>query len=346
MDTRETVTTTRNEPGDALPRPGNTSMQVITLTLEGRTCPVFLKMEGANPTGSVKDRTGYGLVRDLEERQLLRPGSVLIESTSGNLGVALAFLCAQRGYGFVAVVDPKTTAENLARMRELGASIDLVEHPDNTGGYLLSRLQRVRALCQQYPHYVWSDQYNNLANPLIHYQSTGPEIYAQMHGQVDALFVAVSTGGTLAGVGRYFREVSPHTRVIGVDARGSVIFGSPPAPRKLTGIGSSRPSSFLTPWLYDEAQLVSDEEAFAFCRYLAEATSLCVGGSSGATLVACARYLVAHPEVERTVCLCADRGEHYASSLYSDHWLQQHGITLNQEHLGPVREIKAYRSLQ
>ncbi|HEY1353942.1 MAG TPA: pyridoxal-phosphate dependent enzyme, partial [Ktedonobacteraceae bacterium] len=255
-------------------RLGNTPLQKVSLALDGGPREIHLKLEAANPTGSIKDRTGYSLMQTLERRGLLRAETVIVESTSGNLGVALASLCQIGGYGFIAVVDPKTTQENLARMQALGARIELVDQPDAYSGYLLSRLQRVQELCQASPHYRWTDQYASPANPQIHYEMTGPEIYRQMHGKIDALFLAVSTGGTLAGIGRYLREVSPHTRVIAVDALGSVIFGTAPGPRKLTGIGSSRPSRFITSSLYDDYLLVQDEEAFACCRALEQATAL------------------------------------------------------------------------
>lgn len=318
---------------------GNTPLEQLYFVIDGRLRKVYLKLEGANPAGSVKDRTGYALVQDLERRGLLHEGSIVIESTSGNLGVALAFICRTRGYSFLAVVDPKTTQENLAKMRALGAMIELVEQPDVNGGYLLSRLARVQEFCQRSDIYVWTDQYSNVANPHIHYTSTGPEIYRQLNGKVDALFAAVSTGGTLAGIGRFFREASPSTRIIGVDARGSVIFGAPSGPRKLTGIGSSRRSSFITHEVYDTHLLVGDEQAFAFCHAVYAATGIRVGGSSGATLAACAGYLQTHPEMEHVVCVCPDGGENYLSSIFSNRWLQQHSIHLSQVHLSPVQGI-------
>lgn len=316
---------------------GNTPVKPIYFVIEGMVRKVHLKLEGANPAGSVKDRTGYALVQNLEHRGLLRKGSIVIESTSGNLGVALAFICRARGYTFLAIVDPKTTLENLAKMRAFGAMIELVDQPDINGGYLLSRLARVQEFCQLSDRYVWTDQYSNAANPHIHYTSTGPEIYCQLNGKVDAVFAAVSTGGTLAGIGRYFREASPSTRIIGVDAHGSVIFGAPPGPRKLTGIGSSRRSSFLSKEMYDTHLLVGDEEAFAFCHALYATTGIKIGGSSGAVLAASARYLQTHPKLEHVVCVCADSGENYNSSIFNDLWLQQHGMRLS--HLGPVQDI-------
>lgn len=308
---------------------GNTPLEPLSLIVNGVRRTIHLKLEGANPTGSAKDRTAKGLLQDLEERGLLLHNSTLVESTSGNLGVALSFLCKVRGYSFIAVVDPKTTQENIEKMHLLGAQIDLVKEPDESGGYLLSRLERVRDLCKRSQRYVWPNQYASLANPTIHYTDTGPEIYRQMHGKVDALFIAVSTGGTLAGVSRYFREVSPATWIIGVDAHGSIIFGTPPGARLLTGIGSSRRSSFITRDSYDEYMQAHDEEAFAFCRALSERAGLHLGGSSGAVLAMCSRYLQTHPEAEHVVCLCADHGANYASSIYSDTWMLEHGCSLN-----------------
>jgi len=339
MDLRGIVDLTPAELNGLVRRIGNTPIQPIYLVLKGIARKVYLKLEGANPTGSMKDRTGFGLVQHLESRGLLNKGSIIIESTSGNLGVALALLCKAKGYGFVAVVDPKTTEENIVKMQTLGAHIDMVHQPDTTGGYLLSRLERVRELCHLSNTYIWTDQYSNPANPHIHYTHTGPEIYRQMSGKVNAIFVPVSTGGTLAGIGRFFREVSPSTRIIGVDAHGSVVFGTPPAPRKLTGIGSSRPSSFISNDLYDMHMLVGDEEAFAFCRALYSSTDIKVGGSSGAVLAACTRYLLAHPYAADVVCVCADSGENYVSSIFNDEWVKQQGLNLSRDRLGAVQDI-------
>lgn len=300
---------------------------------------VHLKLEGLNPTGSMKDRTGYALLQSMEVGGQLNSDSTIIESTSGNLGVALAFQCKARGYPFIAVIDPKTTEENMSRMRAFGAQLDMVDQQDAKGGYLLSRLARVQERCLQCKQYVWTDQYSNPANPYIHYTTTGPEIYQQMNGRVDAVFVPVSTGGTLAGIGRFFREASPATCIVGVDAYGSIIFGDLPAPRRLTGIGSSRRSSFLSSALYDTHILVHDEEAFVFCRELYRETGIKVGGSSGAVLAACTRYLQMHPSLCNVVCVCADNGANYESSIFNDEWIYQQDISLTVTHLGNIRAI-------
>ncbi|GCE49820.1 cysteine synthase A [Thermosporothrix hazakensis] len=330
MNACDFASLTHRELCDLARKLGNTRMEAIRVLLHGRPRTIHLKLEADNPTGSVKDRTAWGLLQTLERRGRLQPGSCLVESTSGNLGVALAFLCRLRGYSFIAVVDPKTTPENVSRMQALGAEVDMVRQPDEHGGYLLSRLARIREYCERSAHYVWPNQYANAANPLVHRQMTGPEIYRQMQGKVDAIFLAVSTGGTLAGIAEYFREVSPRTRIIAVDAYGSVVFGTPAAPRKLTGIGASQPSRFLRREHYDEYLLVTDREAFSVCRSLAASVQIQVGGSSGAVLAACLRYLEQHSELERVVCLCPDGGANYTSSIYQDAWLQENGIELDK----------------
>jgi N-(2-amino-2-carboxyethyl)-L-glutamate synthase len=305
-----------------------TPLVPVRLVVAGALRTIHLKLEGANPGGSLKDRTAAALVDDLEQRGELRRGSILVESTSGNLGVALARLARARGYGFVAVVDPKTTPENVERMRSFGARVERVEEPDGAGGFVLSRIERVRGLCAESERYAWPNQYENPANPRAHEDGTAVEILDQMDGRVDALLAAVSTGGSLAGMARRFRRESPGTRIVAVDAVGSVALGGRPGRRLLTGIGASRPSAFLTAELYDEVMRVTDAEAFACCHALFHGAGLGVGGSSGAVLAAAGRWLAANPEAERVVAVCADRGERYARSIFDPSWLERNGMRL------------------
>jgi 2,3-diaminopropionate biosynthesis protein SbnA len=318
---------------------GNTPIQRIRFLIGGKSRDVYLKLEGENPGGSIKDRTAHSLLRSLESTGQLNAGSRLVESSSGNLAIGLAMLARDRGYRFTAVVDPRITAENMRRLHDLGAETVMVDTPDETGGYLLTRLARIREMLAEDPELRWTNQYSNAANPEAHYLGSAPEIVRQMEHRVDAVFVAVSTGGTLAGIGRYFREASPDTRIIAVDARGSVALGGSPGVRELTGIGSSQRSEFVVPGIYDELVYVGACEAFAFCREVDATTGIMLGGSSGACLAACARYLQSHPRVERAVCICADRGEHYASSIFSSSWLAQNGFEVGRRHLGPVSGI-------
>ena len=194
-------------------------------TGEVRTHPVYLKTEAANPFGSIKDRTAYALIRSLELRGELAPGARIIESTSGNLGVALAAIAAERGYRLVAVVDPKISGPTLRRLQDLGRNIEMVGDADATGNHLLAGLARVRQLMERHRELAWTDQYRNPANPRAHFERTGPELLRQCGGLLAAAFVAVSTGGTLAGIGRYLRAVSPATTVVAVDVPGSHAVG-------------------------------------------------------------------------------------------------------------------------
>jgi len=317
-----------------------TPLAAVGLVIGGEMRSIHLKLEGFNPGGSVKDRTARGLIGDLDRRGLLAPEAVLIESTSGNLGVSLARLARQRGLRFVAVVDSAASTDSVRRMRALGAEVQVVADRDAAGGYLMSRLARVHELCGQSDRFLWPNQYANPANPLAHQLGTGPEILNQMGGSVDAIVAAVSTGGTLAGIARFFRRASPETRLIAVDARGSVALGGAPAPRLLTGIGASRRSRFLLPDLFDERILVGDREAFAACRALAVATGLWVGGSSGAVIAAAACLVAREEDAERVVCLSPDGGDRYRSTIYDDGWLAEHGLSLTDAPPEPIEEIR------
>jgi 2,3-diaminopropionate biosynthesis protein SbnA len=311
----------------------------VDLVIGGAARLVHLKLERENPGGSLKDRTARSLVSDLERRGVLATDSVLIESTSGNLGVSLARIAHAKDLRFVAVVDPAVSEESARRMRAFGARVEMVRDRDATGGFLLSRLARVRELCSLSASFVWPDQYRNPANPRAHELGTGPEILRQMGGRVDAVLVAVSTGGTLAGTARFFRRASPATRLVAVDASGSVALGGRPGPRLLTGIGASQRSRFLSPDLFDERILVSDGRAFALCRALARATGLRLGGSSGAVIAAAAELLERHEDARRIVCLCPDGGDRYRRSIFDDGWLARHGLNLDKADLGPVEAI-------
>jgi 2,3-diaminopropionate biosynthesis protein SbnA len=299
----------------------------IALQVNSKWRRVSLKLESYNLGGSIKYRTARGLVEDLERADRLRPGITLIESTSGNLGVALALLSKEYDYRFAAVTDPKTDPAVLDHIRSLGAQVICVTEPDARGGYLLTRLARVRDLLRAQPEAIWPNQYENLSNPNAHYRQTAPEIFRQCP-EVDAVFVTASTGGTLAGVGRYLKATAPSVRVVGVDMHGSAVFGSPSGKRLVTGIGSSKRSSFLRPGDYDDVVLVDDLAAIATCHRLRNEIGIGLGGSSGAAIAACSRYLAVNEDVMQAVCVCPDGESNYLNSLYSQEWLALNGLDL------------------
>lgn len=297
----------------------------IALKIGSRWRKVGLKLESHNPSGSIKYRTARGLIKALEASGRLAPGMPLVESTSGNLGVALAYLCQARGYRFTAVTDPKADPVMLEHMQSMGAVVITVTEPDEAGGYLLSRLAMIRRLMGEDSAWIWPNQYENPANPEVHFRETGPEICRQQPG-TDAVFIAASTGGTLAGVGRFLRSAFPAVKVVGVDIQGSRVFGYPSGKRLITGIGSSRPSLFLRPGDYDDVVLVDDQEAIMACHSVQDSLSIGLGGSAGAVIAACARYLKAHPEIAQPVCICPDGRANYVNTLYNSAWLAERGL--------------------
>ncbi|HEY0637766.1 MAG TPA: pyridoxal-phosphate dependent enzyme [Pseudonocardiaceae bacterium] len=297
----------------------------VRVAFRGRDHDVLLKFEQFNSTGSVKDRTAAGLLIAMNWQSPITPDTVVVESTSGNLGLALAHLVGLIGCRLIAVIDPKTpeyTRRNLARP---GVEVRLVEEPDGHGGYLLTRLRTVAELCRGNPDYRWSDQYGNHASPWIHRRTTGPEIVRQGGPDLDAVYVAVSTGGTLAGVSAHLRGVRSGARIVAVDSAGSLAFGCTSGPRLLTGIGSSRPSTFLGPDTFDQGCHVPDAEAIAMCRIFRADTGIAVGGSSGCVLAACVRDLASPLPPRRPLCLCPDSGDKYADTVYNDDWLRDRG---------------------
>lgn len=312
---------------------GSTPLWLLRVYRGSQQRRVLVKLESANPTGSAKDRTALGLVRALDHDSPLRPGDVVIESTSGNLGLAMARLLALMDCRFIAVTDLNSPEDTRRALLAAGAEVVVVSEPDGTGGYLLNRLRRVRELLAANPGYRWANQYENPANPDIHEELTGPEILKQAGPDLDAVYVAVSTGGTLAGISRYLRQMAPDVRLTAVDAEGSMATGQRPARRLLSGIGASRPSSFLRPADYDEAVAVGDVQSFAICRLLLEDTGLSLGGSSGSVLCAWLRNAFGPAPAEVPVCLMADGGGNYQNTFYDDTWLVQHGV------LGEVRRV-------
>lgn len=307
----------------------------IALQVNSTWRRVSLKLESYNRGGSIKYRTALGLVEDLQRAGRLRPGKMLVESTSGNLGVALALLSEEYDYRFTAVTDPKTDPAVLDRIRSLGAEVICVTEPDSSGGYLLSRLAMVRDFLVAEPDVVWPNQYENPSNPNAHYRQTAPEIFKQCP-EMDAVFVATSTGGTLAGIGRYLKATAPSVRVVGVDMHRSAVFGLASGKRLVTGIGSGKPSSFLRPGDYDDVVLVDDWEAVATCHRLRNEIGLGLGGSSGAAIAACSRYLAEHEDVMRAVCVCPDAASNYLDSVYSQEWLGLNGLDLENDAKSPL----------
>ncbi|MER7723214.1 2,3-diaminopropionate biosynthesis protein SbnA [Streptomyces sp. NPDC096323] len=279
---------------------------------------VLLKLEGLNPAGSVKLKTAVALVEDLEERGLLKEGSRLIESTSGNLGVALSMVCAAKRYRLTVVTDPNANAQSIRLMQVLGADLVVVRERDANGGFLQTRIRCIERKLAEDPGLIWLDQYANQASVAAHAVRTAHSIRISV-GDPDYLFVGTGTAGTLMGCAAYFGPPS-RTKVVAVDSVGSVTFGEPAGPRHIPGLGSSR-----EPQLFDEHQVhrtvsVPEESAVRMCRRLAADYGLLVGGSTG-TVLAAVEQLAGELEDHSTVVVISpDFGDRYLDTVYDDGW--------------------------
>jgi cysteine synthase A len=273
-----------------------------------------LKREDLSIWGSIKDRTAIWLIGDVLRR--VPRAHEIIESTSGNLGVAIAAVSAEYGLSFTAVVDPRTPPVLASKIRDLGGKTVTVEDCDEFGSYLASRMRVASLLAARKRDTLWLDQYHNPANPAAHRAWTAPEILSQLGRAPGTIFVAVSTGGTARGLYDFFG--ARETSIVAVDIVGSSALGGAPAPRSLTGIGSSLRSAFLEESLHITRQYVSESAAVSVCRALRHETGLMLGGSSGAVIAACTIALDRREVREPIVCICPDGGSPYSAFIYSD----------------------------
>ncbi|MFI2778359.1 2,3-diaminopropionate biosynthesis protein SbnA [Streptomyces sp. ALB3] len=286
-------------------------------------CRLYLKCEGFNFAGSVKVRPAAWMVATAQRDGLIGPGSVLVESSSGNLGVALAVIAAAKGLRFVCVTDPKCNPAAADLMRALGAEVVVVDEPDAAGGYLAARKARVRSLCAEDPSYVWLNQYENPANWVAHYENTAALI-AKQFPRLDTLFIGTGTGGTLMGCARYFREHRPSVHIVAVDSVGSVNFSGAPGPRHIPGLGASTPMPLIDASLVDEVVRVREADAVRMCRRLASHGVL-LGGSSGTVVGGATEWLKQHDSDRLTsVAIAPDLGERYMDTVYDDAWVDRH----------------------
>jgi cysteine synthase A len=283
---------------------------------------VFLKLEGLNPAGSIKLKVAVSMVDDAERRGVLRAGGRIIESSSGSLGIALALVAASKGYRFLCVTDPNASPQSLDIMRALGADVVEVDWRDARGGYLGSRISYIEERVAADPDLVWLNQYANPMNQAVHDRCTAAAIAAEIP-DVDVLFVGTGTSGTLMGCVSHFRRISPETKIVAVDAVGSVSFGGPAGPRFIPGIGASRRPEIFRPELVDDMVLVAESDTVRTCRWLARRHGLFAGGSTGSVVHAILRYAPALPAGTRVVGIAPDFGDRYARTVYDDAWVAE-----------------------
>jgi cysteine synthase A len=310
---------------------GRTPLVALRRVMPRARFRLYAKLEALNPGGSIKDRAALSLLEAAWRDGALTPDTVVVESSSGNMGIGLAQACAYLGLRFVCVVDARTTAQNVAIMRAYGAEIEVVDTPDPDGGYLGPRLARVRALVAAVPSGFWPNQYANLNNARAHRQ-TMREIADALDGTVDWLFCPTSTCGTLRGCADYVRERGLRTRIVAVDAVGSVIFGaargvgpgSVRTRRLIPGHGAAIRPALYRDGLAGECVHVTDAECIVGCRRLVAREGILAGGSSGAAMMAVERLRERLGEGTTCVAIFPDRGERYLDTIYSEAWVAQH----------------------
>jgi len=278
---------------------------------------IIAKLESFNPGGSVKDRIARAMIDDAERLGLLKSGSVIVEPTSGNTGIGLASVAAARGYRIILTMPDTMSVERRKLLKGYGA--ELVLTPGSEG--MKGAIRKAEELAREIPDSFIPGQFHNPANPKIHRETTGPEIWADTGGDVDILAAGVGTGGTITGTGEYLKSKNPAIRVVAVEPAGSpVLSNGRPGPHKIQGIGAGFVPEVLDTGVYDEVIIVKDEDAFATGRDLGQTEGLLMGISSGAALWA-ATALAQRPENEgkTIITVLPDTGERYLSTpLFAD----------------------------
>lgn len=291
---------------------------------------LFCKVEGMNFAGSVKLKAAAAMVEAAEAAGRLNPWSIIVESSSGNLGVALAMVSANRGYRFICVTDDRCNPQTRRLMETYGAEVHVISVPNPTSGLLGARLDHLRDLCERDPDTVWLNQYENPANAGAHYATTAPSIARAIPG-IEVLLVGAGTCGTLMGNARWFKRYRPDVRVVAIDVEGSVSFGGPASPRHIPGLGMGMTPPALDRSVIDDVVIVPEVETVRMCQRLAMRGFL-FGGSTGTVVAGAARWLARHAHPGTTaVTIAPDQGERYLDTVYAPEW--------REEHYGPAGDL-------
>ncbi len=280
---------------------------------------VWAKLEGSNPGGSVKDRVALRIVGEAVIDGRLQPGDLVVESSSGNMAVALAQVCRASGLRFRAVVDPDSNVHTRKLLRVYGAEVEVVDEPDAQGSNLTARLARVAELAAA-PNTFWPNQYASDEVPRAH-RATMHEIVSSLGRAPDVMLAATGTGGTLAGLADHLHEINAATRVVAVDAVGSRIFGGAAGPRHLPGHGSARTSDLLRPEHADQVVAVDDIHAVLGARRLLDLEGVLAGASAGAVMAALDEIAPELTPGSVVALLLSDRGDRYLDTVYDDDWV-------------------------
>ncbi len=326
---------------------GNTPIVELTHTDTGLS-RLFIKLENQNPGGSIKDRVGLSMIREAEKQGKIKPGDTLVEATAGNTGIGLALTARLKGYNLVLVIPDKMSQEKINHLRALGVEIVMTRsdvgkgHPE----YYQDLAQHIATERGAY----YMNQFENPANPLAHETSTAPEIWEQMEHQIDAIVVGVGSSGTITGLSRFFKKVSPHTEIILADPKGSILadyinkneLRTDAGSWLVEGIGEDFIPSISDFSLTKKAYTVTDKESFDTVRLLLKNEGILAGSSTGTLLHAAIRYCKEQTTPKRVVTLACDSGNKYLSKMYNDYWLLEQGVQ-ETSHYGDLRDLITHR---
>jgi cysteine synthase A len=288
---------------------GETPMLQLKRLVPSGSSDVFAKLEYLNPGGSVKDRAAIGIIRRAEQEGKLAPGGTIVEATAGNTGIGLALIGVNRGYKVKLFVPEKFSEEKVMIMRALGAEV--FRTPDAEG--MQGAINAAKALVAGDRAAFMAGQFENLANPDYHYETTAREIFEQMDGHVDAVVLGCGTAGTFSGVARFLKEKSPRVLGVAVETQGSILGGGKPGPHKVEGIGSSFIPKTFDPSVCDEVMMVTDEDAFGTVKALAAQEGVLAGSSGGAAVFASLKVAERLGKGKRVVTIIPDSAERYLS---------------------------------
>ncbi len=304
---------------------GNTPMVRLGRIGRDLTCDLVAKVETFNPGGSVKDRPAVAMIDAAERDGLLKPGGTIVEPTSGNTGVGLAIVAAQRGYACIFVMSDKMSPEKVALLRAYGAEVVVCPTavpPDDPNSYysVADRLTR------ETPNAFRPDQYSNPHNPAEHERSTGPEIWRQTGGTITHFVAGIGTGGTITGVARYLKRMNPDVQIIGADPEGSVYSGGTGRPYLVEGVGEDFWPTTFDPSIVDRTVMVSDADSFLTARRVTREEGLLIGGSCGTAVHAALTVGADLGPDARVVVLLPDSGRGYLSKIFNDDWMMDYGF--------------------
>jgi cystathionine beta-synthase len=319
---------------------GNTPLLRLNRVAADLACQVVVKLEMLNPGGSVKDRPALTMIEQAEQEGLLRPGGTIVEPTSGNTGVGLAIVAAERGYRCIFVVTDKVAPEKVRLLEAYGAEVvvcPVAVPPDDPRSYY-SVAER---LVEETPGAYRPNQYGNQANPLAHELSTGPEIWDQTAGQITHFVAGVGTGGTITGVARYLRAQNPDVQIIGADPAGSVYSGGSGRPYLVEGVGEDFWPSTYDPSLVNRVVAISDEDSFVMARRVTCEEGLLIGGSGGTAVAAALQVGRELGPDDLVVVLLPDSGRGYLSRVFDDDWMAGYGFLRGEDHT--VADVVAAR---